>query len=102
MSTDNKEQFNSLKIQILNKVIEARPSQVELNAKAFGINTESFDACDLTNSFKNVKSQESLVEDTLDWLINEGSIRAGSKPGHYVATSKSEEQYELMLEAQKK
>ncbi|MBY8957127.1 hypothetical protein J1G18_07500 [Pseudomonas sp. MIS38] len=102
MSTDHKEQLNSLIIQILKKVIDACPAQVELNANAFGIDTESFDACDIPNSFNSAKSQENLLRDTLDWLVAEGFIRVGSKPDHYVATSKSVEQYESILEAQKK
>lgn len=89
MSTDYKKQFNALVGKILTRVVDACPAQVDLSAKAFGINTDKLDATQVAKDLEKAKLKKKFLEDTLQWLVAEGFIRAGSSTDHYVATFQS-------------
>jgi 6,7-dimethyl-8-ribityllumazine synthase len=102
MSTDDKKHFDALVGKILQRVVDACPAQSELSAQAFGIDTDKLDAADIAKSFEIAQSKKRLLRDTVQWLVAEGFIRAGSSADHYVATLQSLKLYNAQPNVLKK
>ncbi|PIF52742.1 hypothetical protein CLU80_5225 [Pseudomonas sp. 29] len=87
MSAENAEQFNLLTRDILRILIDACPTQVELNAEKFKLEKGSFETpSGFIGGFYKSTPQEKFLTDTLQWLTAEGYIRAGDHRDYYVAT----------------
>jgi hypothetical protein len=102
MSTDYKKQFNALVGKILKRVVDACPAHVDLSAKVFGIDADKLDATQVAKDLEKAKLQKKFLEDTLQWLVAEGFIRAGNSTDHYVATLHSLKLYDAIPNTLKK
>ncbi|RON96511.1 hypothetical protein BK672_08070 [Pseudomonas fluorescens] len=95
MSTDDKKHFDALVDRILTSVVEACPAQVDLGSKTSVIET-AFNVEDVAKGVEAAEFKKNHLEDTLQWLVAEGFIRAGSSTDHYVATLQSLKLYDAI------
>lgn len=102
MSHDHKAQFNILVARLLELLVNACPTPVELTAKTLGLEVGSYEKSEgriagigFFGTYTHTE-EERFLEDCLVWLVAEQFIRPAASDGHYVATLRALKLYEAV------